>query len=75
MAEDESRAVTVRNLIKLAKDFARKPLDKKERIEFMYLVRENMQKYMPVGIKQLGLKRWWRLQLLKASPALFVRIV
>ncbi len=75
MAEDESRAVTVRNLIKLAKDFARKPLDKEERIEFMYLVRENMEKYMPVDIKQLGLKRWWRLQLLKASPALFVRIV
>jgi len=75
MAEDECKAVTVRNFIKLAKDFARKPLSYDERLDFILLVREQIREYLPVSFRQLGLKRWLRLQLLRVSPAFFVRIV
>lgn len=75
MAEDECRAVTVKNFLKLAKDFARKPFDFDERLDFVIRVRNYLKDYLPVGLGQLGLKRWVRLQLLKASPSCFVRIV
>ena len=75
MAEEDCKSVTVKNFIKLAKDFARKPLSYDERLEFILLVREKMKDYLPVSFQQLGLKRWLRLQLLRVSPATFVRIV
>lgn len=75
MAEEDCKSVTVKNFIKLAKDFARKPLSYDERLEFILLVREKMKDYLPVSFQQLGLKRWLRLQLLRVSPATFVRVV
>ena len=75
MDEADSRVVTVKNFIKLAKDFARKKIDREERVAFACQVRENISRYLPVEFRQLGLKRWLRLQLLEISPSLFVRIV
>lgn len=75
MDEPANRANTVRNLLKLAKDFARKPIDTAERQEFVTQVRDVLAGYLPVRPAGLGLKRWLRLQLLLRSVPLFVRCV
>ena len=75
MAEDDCKTVTVKNFIKLAKDFARKPLSYDERLDFVLLVRDHIKEYLPVSFGQLGLKRWLRLKLLSVSPVFFIRIV
>ncbi len=75
MDEAENRANTVRNLLKLSKDYARKPIDLKERIAFVSKVRDALQQFLPVSFAQLGLKRWLRLKLLLSSVKTYVRIV
>ncbi|MBP3790095.1 MAG: glycosyltransferase [Prevotella sp.] len=75
MDEAENRANTVRNLLKLSKDYARKPIDLKERIAFVSKVRDALQQFLPVGFAPLGLKRWLRLKLLLSSAKTYVRIV
>ena len=75
MDEAGNRANTVRNLLKLAKDYARKPLETDDRLSFVEEIREAINSYLPVSFLQLGLKRWWRLQLLKCSVQWFVRVV
>lgn len=75
MSESENRANTVRNYLKLAKDFARKSVDMTERVRFVTQVKEAMEPHLPVQFSQLGLKRWLRLKLLETSVPLFVRWV
>lgn len=73
--EISNRANTVRNLLKLAKDFARKPIEIDERVAFVSKVKDELQKYLPVSFAQLGLKRWLRLKLLHSSVKTFVYVV
>ncbi len=76
MSEADNRANTVRNMLKLAKDFSRKKqIDFEERLTFVVQIRDAIRHYLPVGYRQLGLKRWLRLRLLLASADSFVRIV
>lgn len=75
MPEDENRLNTVRNFLKLAKDYSRKPLDTTDKVAFVSRIKDEMQSYLPVGFWQLGVKRWLRLQLLHASVQLFVKYV
>lgn len=75
MNDDANRANTVRNLLKLAKDFSRKPLSTEERLTFVARIREALPVYLPVPFSRLGLKRWLRLQLLMRSIKLFVQYV
>lgn len=75
MNERDNRANTVRNYLKLAKDFARKPIAYDERIAFVGQLRDELGRYLPVSFGQLGLKRWLRLKLLFFSVSGFVRLV
>ena len=71
----DNRAVTIRNLLKLAKDFARSDAPLNERTTFITQVRDEMQHYLPVPYRKLGLKRWLRLQVLNRSVKNFIRMV
>ena len=73
--ETDNRANTVRNMLKLAKDFSRKPVSNEEKVQFVSQIRDVLPKYLPATFKQLGLKRWLRLKLLMRSVQTFVRFV
>lgn len=73
--ETDNRGNTVRNMLKLAKDFSRKPVSYEEKVQFVSKIRGILPKYLPVTFRQLGLKRWIRLKLLLQSVQAFVRLV
>lgn len=73
--DDDNRAITLRNLLKLAKDFARLDIPLDERMTFITQVRDELQRYLPVPYGKLGLKRWLRLQVLTGSVRTFIRMV
>ena len=73
--ETDNRANTVRNMLKLAKDFSRKPVSNEEKVQFVSQIRDVLPKYLPATFRQLGLKRWLRLKLLMRSVQTFVRFV
>jgi len=72
VSDADNRSVTVRNLVKLAKDFARKPVPWEERIAFIGQIRDVLDDYLPVSLSQIGLKCCLRLRLLRVSVSLFV---
>lgn len=73
--DDDNRANTVRQMLKLAKDYARKTDDPHERTAFITTVRDALMPLLPVPYTSLGTKRWLRLQLLKKSVATFTRVL
>lgn len=75
MNDDENRAITVRNMLKLAKDFSRKSIGREEKLQFVGQIRDMLPEYLPVSFRQLGLKRWLRLKVLLRSVQTFVRFV
>ena len=75
MAEADNRANTARNLLKLAKDFSRKPVAIEEKHEYVEQIKAVLADYLPVPYRQLGLKRWLRLKLLLWSTKMFVCFV
>lgn len=75
MDDASNRANTVRNLLKLAKDFARKQLSWEERKDYLEQIKAILPDYLPVYFSQLGIKRWLRLKILMFSIKLFIRIV
>ena len=75
MNDEDNRANTARNLIKLAKDFSRKPISQEEKLVFVGKIRDILPEYLPVSYSHLGLKRWLRLKVLLRSLQTFVRFV
>ena len=75
MNERDNRANTVRNLLKLAKDFSRKPVSREEKVQFVGKILDVLPAYLPTTFRQLGLKRWLRLKVLQRSTQTFVRFV
>lgn len=75
MNDEDNRANTVRNLLKLAKDFSRKPVGNEEKMQFVGKIRDILPEYLPVSYGQLRLKRWLRLKVLLRSVQTFVRFV
>lgn len=75
MNERDNRANTVRNLLKLAKDFSRKPVSREEKVQFVGKILDVLPAYLPTSFRQLGLKRWLRLKVLQRSTQTFVRFV
>jgi glycosyltransferase involved in cell wall biosynthesis len=73
--DTDNRAYTVRFMLKLAKDFSRKPISQEEKIEFVSEIRNNLITFLPVPYRYLGIKRWLRLKLLFYSVEAFVRYV
>ena len=73
--DTDNRAYTVRFMLKLAKDFSRKPISQEEKIEFVSEIRNNLITFLPVPYRYLGIKRWLRQKLLFYSVEAFVRYV
>lgn len=73
--DTDNRAYTVKFMLKLAKDFSRKPISQEEKIEFVSEIRNNLITFLPVPYRYLGIKRWLRLKLLLFSVETFVRYV
>ena len=73
--DTDNRAYTVKFMLKLAKDFSRKPISKDEKIGFVSEIRNKLIAYLPIPYRYLGIKRWLRLKLLLYSVETFVRYV
>ena len=73
--EAQNLRIYLRSCIKLAKDLARMPIYDDQLRAIILEVRDELQTFMPVGCKELGVKYYIRLRLLLFSVDLFVSVL
>ena len=73
--EAENRSLYLRGCIKLTKDLARMPDYDVQLKAIIEEVRDELRKFLPISLKEIGTKSFIRLKLLMMDVDIFVRVL